>query len=644
MVSGLSGVVSDVSVDLKDITAADFGGLDVLLVSPEGLNLTLVSDVGRGWSAEHLNLTLSDSASQPVAVSADPVSGNYLATNEGLTPDGYPPPAPPIREATSFAAAFANTKPNGSWSLYVVQDGDTIRNGPAVIQGGWNLRITTVTGPDVTTTSVRSLKNPSIAGVSVGYAVTVADLDGRAVTEGTVILTVDGNQVGFAGGLNGADVTFIVPPLDEGSHRVKATYQPASGLRASSGTMTQNVDAPTTRSGNTFCNSGPVSIPERGTASPYPSRVNVTGLAGSVSKVTLKLNGFSHTAPRDVDAMLVGPDGQSLMVLSDVRQGPVSDLDLLFDDAAEAEIADNGLASGTFKPTNHVQEPVELMPSPAPFPSGATTLATFNGHHGEGVWSLFVVDDDFEDEGKIGGGWCVTVQTETVNAVVHGPYLVTEGQALQLNATTSTAATGVSYGWDVNGDGDFSDAAGPSPRLSWARLQTLGIDNGPFTGPVRVRVSSAGLSAVAGTTLTVKNNPPTAVVTGPVRGTVDEPVTFTVGATDPSRADAAGRFTYRIDWGDGGPSTSVFDPARGTFAHIYRHTGTYSVQITATDRDGGRSAPRTVVLIVATTVADLAATGSPWRREAVLGMGLLLLGIGLRRSGGCRRKFDGGSP
>jgi hypothetical protein len=36
-----------------------------------------------------------------------------------------------------------------------------------------------------------------------------------------------------------------------------------------------------------------------------------------MSKVVVKLNGLSHSYPDDLDLLLVGPDGQSAMLMSD---------------------------------------------------------------------------------------------------------------------------------------------------------------------------------------------------------------------------------------------------------------------------------------------------------------------------------------
>ena len=137
----------------------------------------------------------------------------------------------------------------------------------------------------------------------------------------------------------------------------------------------------------------------------------MAGLAGTITKVTVALNGVSHTFPDDIDILLVGPGG-NLIIMSDVGGSTaVTGITLTLDDAAAAGLPDTGpLVSGTFKPTNiRAGDP---FAAPAPAPSANTTFsATFNGTSANGTWSLYVVDDLGGDSGSISGGWSVTITT-----------------------------------------------------------------------------------------------------------------------------------------------------------------------------------------------------------------------------------------
>src|SRR5690349_24693025 len=61
---------------------------------------------------------------------------------------------------------------------------------------------------------------------------------------------------------------------------------------------------------------------EPGTASQYPSPINVSGMTGALRDVRVTLHGFEHRRPSDVDILLVAPppEGQtpkSVLLMSD---------------------------------------------------------------------------------------------------------------------------------------------------------------------------------------------------------------------------------------------------------------------------------------------------------------------------------------
>jgi hypothetical protein len=87
-----------------------------------------------------------------------------------------------------------------------------------------------------------------------------------------------------------------------------------------------------------------------------------------------------------------------------------------------------------------------------------------------------------------------------------GPYHLAAGSGLQLDASASSdpdAGDVLSYGWDLNGDGNFGDATGSAPSLTWSDLLALGISaDGSY--PITLRVSdSHGLASQASTSLVI---------------------------------------------------------------------------------------------------------------------------------------------
>src|SRR4029079_10565438 len=142
-------------------------------------------------------------------------------------------------------------------------------------------------------------------------------------------------------------------------------------------------------------------------------------------------------------------------------------------------------------------------------------------------------------------GGFTTLADQAPTASAGGPYFVTEGLPLTLNAGGSSDPEGdtLTYSWDVNGDGTYGDDTGVSPTLPWTQLAALGLD-GPTTRQVNVRVSDATTTVTsAAATLTVANVAPAATLgnDGPVVEGSDATITF-AGASDPSAADAAAGF------------------------------------------------------------------------------------------------------
>ena len=100
------------------------------------------ADAGTGIT--NVTLTLDDFAADPLPdfTPAPPVvTGTYRPANYGPIGDFMPPPAPNPNPSPSPAlSTFNGTNPNGTWSLYIVDD----QNGNVgSIGGGWELTVVT---------------------------------------------------------------------------------------------------------------------------------------------------------------------------------------------------------------------------------------------------------------------------------------------------------------------------------------------------------------------------------------------------------------------------------------------------------------------------------------------------------------------
>jgi hypothetical protein len=83
-----------------------------------------------------------------------------------------------------------------------------------------------------------------------------------------------------------------------------------------------------------------------------------------------------------------------------------------------------------------------------------------------------------------------------------GQYQIHVGDSLTLNASASNDPGDIplTYSWDINGDGVFSDATGVSPTLTWSQLNAIGITGTFSTANVAVEVSDGFFPPVASAT------------------------------------------------------------------------------------------------------------------------------------------------
>jgi subtilisin-like proprotein convertase family protein len=232
---------------------------------------------------------------------------------------------------------------------------------------------------------------------------------------------------------------------------ITATLQLQDGL-SNLGTITFpfTLGAPSPAT-NSFANSGLISIPTSGSngrSTPYPSTITVSALGGLVSKVTVTITNLNHTWPDDISILLVGPAGQTTMLMSDAGGNngvtPISNTTVTFDDSAATQLPQSTqITSGTYRPGDY--DSTETLDTPAPAGPYGTVLSVFNGTNPNGTWSLYV-DDDFppQDGGSIANGWKITI-VSTTNSCCTGasnhPPVITAASISPVSPTTTNILT-----------------------------------------------------------------------------------------------------------------------------------------------------------------------------------------------------------
>jgi uncharacterized protein YgfB (UPF0149 family) len=160
-----------------------------------------------------------------------------------------------------------------------------------------------------------------------------------------------------------------------------------------------------------------------------------------------------------------------------------------------------------------------------------------------------------------------------------GPYIVDEGRPLTLDGTASTDPDEniASYEWDLDDDGQFDDATGPTPEVTF-------VDDFP-TRTIALRVTDDyGEADIDTTTLRVDNVAP--IVNAGTDATIDEGDAFSRSGsfTDPG----ADMWSATVDYGDstGAQPLALLDKGF-TLDHVYADNGTYIATVTVDDGDGG---------------------------------------------------------
>lgn len=300
------------------------------------------------------------------------------------------------------ATLGAMTSPIGTAAINILdEDGSLITTaGYALIQEGTNTANSTI-DPGETVTIDLALQNIGRVNTTnlvatllprSGVASVSTPQDYGVLVAGGVLVTRPFTFT--ANGTNGGTITAVLSIRD--------------------GTMALGQVSFTFTLGSTvtrFANANEVSFPDQGPADPYPSTISVSGLSGTVSKLSVTVSGISHPYPDDIDLLLVSPTGQKALLMSDCGgQNAINNVTLTFDDNALATLSDAGrISSGTYRPSNYIQ--ADLFPSPAPIGPYAETLSAFNNINPNGTWALFALDDDTGDAGRLVSGWSLTITT-----------------------------------------------------------------------------------------------------------------------------------------------------------------------------------------------------------------------------------------
>ncbi len=215
--------------------------------------------------------------------------------------------------------------------------------------------------------------------------------------------------------VSGTTQALVITPVDGQTGTSTITVNASNGYNSTNISFLLTVNPPGNGT-DVIANPSNIVISAASAATPYPSTINVSGEVGTISNLTVTLHGMSHSNPRNVNMLLVGPDSQAVVLMSDTVGGyPMTDLTFTLSDQAYYPLPGNSpMANGTFQATDYAPNHTDAQfafPSPAPVPPYNTTLTTFKGLAPNGTWSLYVSDGGADAGGQIARGWSLAITT-----------------------------------------------------------------------------------------------------------------------------------------------------------------------------------------------------------------------------------------
>lgn len=241
-----------------------------------------------------------------------------------------------------------------------------------------------------------------LLGGTLSFGVTALETDGDPAT-----LSAGNLPAGAVFSPLGATGTFLWTNAGPAGVYTSIFYAADNdGTNSEAVAITVNAPATGCVTALAFTNSASIDIVDFDVANPYPSEITVAGITNAISKVTVTLRNLTHDFAYDLDILLVGPQGQAVVLVSGIATNGASAANLtwtLDTDAAQMLPVNATLTSGTFRPSD-ISGFADLAP-PAPAAPYSGTLTDFVGQSPSGIWSLYIMDQLEQDAGTLAGGW-----------------------------------------------------------------------------------------------------------------------------------------------------------------------------------------------------------------------------------------------
>jgi len=473
-VSGVpaGAVVKEVKINGLSHTWSD--DIDIVLQSPSGTNVIIMSDAGGAGILTNVNYTFSDAAALSLADGTANPSGTYKPTN--YETDNWPAPGPGTSATAVTLSTFGNGNQNGTWSLYIFDD----VGGDAGSWTSWSIVFTdppavcfpiTITGQPANAT-VCAGGNGSFTvaatppGVSYNWQVNTGSgfvyLSNGGVYSGVNAATL--NIIGATLAMNGYQYRCVVicsggglPEISNPATLTVNVSPSPPGLDPTAASICPGGSVALNTTASTIVSSGSinVAIPDN-SATGATHTINVSGFpAVPVASISVTFN-ITHTWDGDLDINLVAPNGNILNLVNNRGGSGDNFVNTVISSAGVTAIA-SGTApfTGTYLPdattgqgpTGFVSN-VTLFSDLFSVPNGNWTLAIRDGAGGD-IGTLTSWSINITPVGGVPPGAIWTPVTGLFNdAGLTSPYVAGTYQSTVYAspATTTTYSASVTNG------------------------------------------------------------------------------------------------------------------------------------------------------------------------------------------------------
>lgn len=298
------------SITLNGVSHTFPGDLDILVQSPTGTNVIVMSDAGGGTDLVNVNLTFDDAAAS--LLPATIVSGTYRPTN-AAGPDNFPAPGPgSITQVNPPLSGFGGNF-NGDWKLFVVDDA----GGDLGSITSWSIVFevpTAVWSPATGLFTDANATNAYVAGTpasTVYFRQSPTTTTQYTYTVNNVLGTCSSGPASVTVTVNPLPVVSVSPNAQCGPVTLNATatpttgvnfsWSPAAGLSSTTGaSVTANPDLNTTYTvtgtiAATGCTATATALVNATPAAPVVSPSSVNICLGSTT--TLTVTPVTKTSP-----------------------------------------------------------------------------------------------------------------------------------------------------------------------------------------------------------------------------------------------------------------------------------------------------------------------------------------------------------